>query len=231
MVKLWEKKNTFGRSKGFSLIELLVVLAIVIIMAALAVGFLPNSRRRSVIQAEAISLAYRIEQARSLAQTLRQGSRPTTEYRILFDATAKTYTPQVYENDSSITTVANRWKPAQAISASPIRLNPKISFGPPSGANIPSYGPTVTSISTSLGAGVKTVPEIRFNSRGFPVEWTDATAIPPTLPRETANEVYLTDGREFFAVTVNVLGRVEVWAYTTAPSATWVKISGTPNRN
>lgn len=221
--KLWEKK--LNRSAAFSLVELLVVLLIVIIMAALAVGFLPNSRRRSVIQAEAISLAYRIEQAKGLAQTLRQGSRPTTEYRILFNATTKTYTPEVYENDTSITTVANRWKPAQAISPTAISLNPKISFGPPTGANIPNYGPAITSISTSLGTGVKTVPEIRFNSRGFPVEWTDVTAVPPTLPRESGNEVYLNDGREFFAVTVNVLGRVEVWAYTTAPSATWVKIS------
>lgn len=225
MIKLWERKKLFNGSLGFSLIELLIVLLIVIVMAALAVGFLPSSRRRSVVQAEAISLAYRIEQAKGLAQTLRQGNRPTTEYRILFNTTAKTYTPEVYENDITITNVPDRWKPAPAISSRAITLNPKISFDYPTGANRPEYGPPVVSITTSLGAGVKTVPEIRFNSRGFPVEWTNATAQPPTLPREAGNEVYLSDGSEFFAITVNVLGRVEVWAYTTVPSATWVKIS------
>lgn len=226
MVKLWEKKKVFRGSAAFSLVELLIVLAIVLIMAALAVGFLPNSRRRSVVQSEAIAIAYRIEQAKGLAQTLRQGNRPTTEYRILFNTTAKTYTPEVYENDNTINNVVDRWKPAPAISSTAFRLNPKISFDYPTGANRPDYGPTITTIANSLGTGVKTVPEIRFNSRGFPVEWTTATAPPPTLPREAGNEVYLTDGREFFAITVNVLGRVEVWAYTTVPASTWVKISG-----
>lgn len=229
MIKLWEKKHTLSRSAAFSLVELLVVLLIVFVIAGLAIGFLPNSRRRSVLQADAIALAYRIEQAKSLSQTLKQGNRPTTEYRLLFDSANRSYTAQVYENDTSITPVANRWKPAPAISSTPIRLNNGISFNYPPGANKPNYGPATAAITSPLPTvamgGDATIPEIRFNSRGFPVEWSTTTAVPPTLPRETNNEVYLTDGREFFAVTVNVLGRIEVWAYTTAPATAWVKIS------
>ncbi|KAF0250534.1 MAG: hypothetical protein FD167_66 [bacterium] len=228
MRKLWEKKNILSKSAAFSLVELLVVLLIVLVIAALAVGFLPNSRRRSILQAEAIALAYRIEQAKSLAQTLKQGNRPTTEYRLRFNSTSRSYTPEVYENDSALA-LTDRWKPAQAISRTAITLNAGISYGFPAGANTPQYGPPTTAIALALpkvvSGGTATIPELRFNSRGFPVEWSDANATPPTLPRETDNEVYLTDGREFFAVTVNVLGRIEVWAYTPTPSAIWVKIS------
>ena len=229
MLSLWEKKNNATKNKGFSLVELLIALLIVFIMAALAIGFLPASRRRSVLQAEAITLAARIEQAKGLAQSLRQSNRPTTEYRLRFDSATKKYTPEVYENDSTIMNVVDRWKPALAISPTPIALNPKISFGFPSGASSPQYGPTPMMITTPLpkvaSGGDAIIPEIRFNSRGFPVEWSTTTAVPPTLPRETNNEIYLTDGREFFAITVNVLGRVEIWAYTNSPSATWVKVS------
>src|SRR5207248_322126 len=127
------------------------------------------------------------------------------------------YTPQYY--DRFLAVLLRGWKPADDISNQSITLNNKVFFyntaGPinvsPNGQPCPP-SPAACTPSQS--------DEIRFNTRGFPV---NNSANPPTTLQQ-ANAVYLTDGQEVFAVTVNILGRIQVWAYDT-PNNTWVGIS------
>ena len=180
------------RQSGFTLVELFVVFLIASILTLTTVAVYQRVGRRFVVQDEAAILATRLEQAKSFAQS------QNTEYRIRFDQTNNLYLPEFY-----IPAPTPGWVAADLISSQPINFNQNITYGFGSISASPNYGPTIDTPVQST--------EIRFNSRGIPV----STGTPQTAP-QAANTVYLTDGNNYFAVTVSILGVVRVWSYNSA---------------
>jgi prepilin-type N-terminal cleavage/methylation domain-containing protein len=212
-------------SVGFSLIEVLVSLLISGILIIAALSLYLHAKRRSLAESEAIALATRIQQAESLAQS------GNVEFRIIFDTVNNQYRVEKY----NAAAMPPGWVTATELNNDFIPLNKVITFSYPAATNSPMYGPTVAIIASATspvpGAlAAMTYPEIRFNSKGFPVEWYDSTQAPtnpikpPTVPRET-NAIYLGGLTDYFAITVNITGRVQVWAYTAAGPTPWVLIS------
>ncbi|MEW6736977.1 MAG: prepilin-type N-terminal cleavage/methylation domain-containing protein [Acidobacteriota bacterium] len=188
---------------GFTLVEVLLTLLVAGLLVLIALFLYQRSARRFVLQDEAIALATRLEQAKTLAQSQNR------EYRIVFNTNG--YTPAVN------TPATSTWNPAIAISEQEILLNPRVVYGFSGTINTsPTDQPCTSPPCPPLASA-----QIRFNSRGFPVDTpSDAT---PTAPRAD-NAVYLTDGLESFAVTVNILGYVRVWVFDRTINQ-WVAIS------
>jgi prepilin-type N-terminal cleavage/methylation domain-containing protein len=194
--------NLEKRSSGFTLIELMLALLISTILTLISLTLYQHSVRRSALQGEAIALAARLEQAKTLAQSMGR------QYRILLNKEGRNYIPERFDQDSG-------WVAADDISGRPIDLSSIVSYGFPAEASSPNYGPLVASITTATPPAPSA---IQFNSRGFPV----AVGDPLPLAIRPENAVYLTDGRDNFAVTVDILGHVRVWAYN---GMQWVLIS------
>lgn len=108
-----------------------------------------------------------------------------TQYQINFTLNNRTWTPQRF----------NRTSGAFENDGSPVTLsngvsNSGIQFQNGSTTPVPGF-PSDSSVS------------IRFNSRGIPIT-------PAGIPTGS-NVVYLTDGQTSYAITVSLLGRVELW--------------------
>jgi prepilin-type N-terminal cleavage/methylation domain-containing protein len=195
-----DQNSTLSKQKinGFTLIELMVVLMISAILTLISIATYQHSVRRSVLQGEAVALAMRLEQAKTLAQSQNR------QYRINFKEAGGSYIPEQPDQADP-----KEWIAAEAISSMPLALNSVVSYGFPINANIPEYGPPIEKISSATPSDPSGLSAIQFNSRGFPVTPGD----PLPLSIRPNNAVYLTEGREFFAVTVDVLGLVRIWAY------------------
>jgi prepilin-type N-terminal cleavage/methylation domain-containing protein len=192
--------------RGFTLLELILTLLIALIFSLLAVAAYQQSLRRSRLQTEAIALAARLEQAEALAK-LGSNAPIVFQYRIRIDTANRAYIPEMYN------TTGNNWVAAPSISSTSIKLARTISFG---------YGAITTSAPGQTSVTPLQATEIRFNSRGFPADKpTSGTSAAPPSPYN--NAIYLTDGRNYFAVTVNILGRVQVWNYV---NNDWFTITG-----
>jgi prepilin-type N-terminal cleavage/methylation domain-containing protein len=195
-----------SKQTGFTFIELWLTLLIVLILALIAVAGYQQSLRRSQLQTDAIVLATRLEQAESLAK-LGLSTQTISQFRIRIDTTNQAYISEMYN------TTSKKWVASPAISSKPIRLGQGISFG---------YG----AINISPPGQTSLVPlqstEIRFNTRGFPAaKPLSETSVEPPSPYD--NALYLTDGKDYFAITVNILGRVQVWNYA---NSQWFTITG-----
>jgi Tfp pilus assembly protein FimT len=185
--------STNESNSGFALIELFIVMLIITVMVLTSLALYKRNSRRLALQGEAVGMAMRLEKAKTLAKT------HNTQYRIRFDEEKNNYISEVHDRDSS------SWIVADSISSSPIALSSGITYGFPSSSESPAYGPAVTSIS----AATPELSTIQFNSRGFPV----VPDTPQPLSIRAENAIYLTDGRDSFAVTVTVLGRLRIWAH------------------
>ena len=123
-------------TKGFTLIEVLIFLLISTILTLISLALYQRSARRSVLQGEAIALATRLEQAKTLAIA------QSRQYRITFNENSGAYIPETYDND------LKGWVIGESISSRSLDLNPMISYGFPVTANIPAYGPSITKIAS-----------------------------------------------------------------------------------
>jgi len=184
--------------KGFSLVELLITLVIVIILTTFFAGSFTLTARRSSLQNEAIAIASRLEMAESLAKSGQSAPQQISQFRIVFDSSTNSYTPEMYNTSGS---PVIGWVAAPAISSTPISLGTGISLG--------SGSITISPTGQPAGAPSQAA-EIRFNTRGFPADIVSGTTIAPRAD----NAVYLTDGKNYYAITVNILGRVQVWYYS-----------------
>lgn len=197
-----------NQTGGFSLIEILIITLIVLAFTLVVANLYRNVARRNTVQGEAINIASRIEQIRTLAEA--QKVNYGVEYRLRFvSGSPSTIVGEYYDATTAM------WVAAPEFSRTAIPLNSRVSFGVTSGITV---SPTDQPTGSPVLAG-----EIRFNSRGFPVN-TNVT-MPPTAPKE-ANAIYINDNTTNFAVTVNILGRIQIWAYDRGASNVWIPISG-----
>lgn len=182
------KESGSHMTKGFSVIEILVVLGIIFILAALTI---PNFRSTSAfnrLRNSAYNLANQIEQARFRSVS------ELNPHRVVIDPA---------NNRWSLERRIDRTNPASGYTTVSIgALENGVRYGFGSISNTPS--PMEQCGTTSCAPVLSTF--IAFNSRGFPI---DATGVP--RPRNT---VYLMNGQDTFAITVSLAGSVELWRFT-----------------
>lgn len=198
---------------GYSLPEMIIVLAISMVMLLVAIALYQRAARRQVLLNDAVQLAARLEQVKSQARAT------NIEHRLVFDQLSSSFTAQVFRRDSG------NWQAAIAISAEPLRIAVNSKFEAPAFAYTPPYRTTVTAIIAALPEAPLAPAgpvAIQFNTRGFPVHPTDSE--PDAGNLRAANEIYLTDGLDYYAITVNMLGQVEVWNFDNALEW-WMKLS------
>jgi len=181
---LIRKHHRDRKADGFSMVELLVVLGLIMVVAALALPNLISTQRALNATSDARSLASILSLAKMRA------ANSFTQSRLNCDSSARRCQLEVCTSKGA--TSCNTFTPE----GGPVRLSQNISFG---------FG----SISTPAGTqtSIQNTPQILFNSRSIPIDSTGA----PTgnyalyITGQTGNN---------YAVTVSPTGRVAVWQYS-----------------
>jgi len=219
-------KTKQAQSKGFSTLELLIVMMISLVIAALAIpGF--NQMRRSLrISGDARDLNGAINQAKM--QAAADFSRARVYVDLGFNA-VNTFHVDVWNKAGNggagcWQTVGDVANPCMVAGVSPVQsLSTDVTFGtggigaPPPNTQPNGIGqaPRCYNVNGNRFGQSPTTACITFNSRGIPID--------PNTGAPTANDAfYITDNTQVYAVTLGLTGVSQVWA-TTANNgnATW----------
>ena len=210
-------KTKLVRSRGFSTLELLIVMMISLIIAALAIPGFDQMRRALRISGDARDLNGAINQAKL------QAAADFTESRLYIDLGANninTFHVDVW-NKNGVGPGVGCWQvvgdvnnPCYAPGRSPVQqLSPSVTFGF-AGVGAPPTNTQANGIAQAqrcspvngrrIGQPAPTAC-IQFNSRGIPIDIN--TGVP------TGNgAVYITDNTQVYGVTVSLTGVSQVWA-------------------
>lgn len=211
------------RSRGFSTLELLLVMAISLVIAALAIPGFNQVRRVLRISGDARDLNGAINQAKM------QSAADFTEARVYVDLganTINTFHVDVWNKAGNGGTgcwqvVGDLANPCFVPGVSPVQyLSPGVSFGL-AGVGAPPLNTQPAGIAQGISQGGQgercspvngkrvgqqvTTACIQFNSRGIPIDIN--TGVP------TGNgALYVTDNTQVYGVTVAATGLSQVWA-------------------
>ena len=225
-------KTGQSRSRGFSTLELLLVMVVSLIIAALAIPKFDQVRRTLRISGDARDLNGTINQAKLLAAA------DFTDARVYFDLTAlspanprATYHIDIW-NKNGIGPGVGCWQvagdvnnPCYVAGRSPVQsLSQSVSFGfagvgappPNTQTNGIQQGPRCLPVNGRRVGQVATTACVHFNSRGVPID-------PATLQPVGNDAVYITDGTQVYGVTVGATGLSQVWANNLTGNANWYR--------
>lgn len=214
-----------SRSRGFSTLELLLVMVVSLVIAALAIPGFNQARRALRISGDARNLNGAINQAKL------QAAADFTDARVYIDLglnTPNSFHVDVW-NKNGIGPGVGCWQvvgdinnPCYTPGVSPVQtLSQGVTFGfagvgappPNTQANGISQGPPCAPVNGRRVGQLASTACVRFNSRGI-----------PTLPNgtPTGNEaVYITDGVQVYGVTLGATGMSQVWASNIQGNANW----------
>ena len=221
------KLNRIGqrRSAGFSTLELLLVMVVSLVIAALAIPGFNQVRRTLRISGDVRDLNGAINQAKL------QAAADFTDSRVYFDLGANainTFHIDVWNKNlncwQTVGDIDGFGQPRCIIpGTSPVQsLSQNVIFGfngvgappPNTQANGISQGPRCDPVNGKRVGQLASSACIEFNSRGIPVD-------PATLAPTGNDAVYITDGAQVYGVTVSPTGMSQVWANNVAANANW----------
>ena len=211
-------------SRGFSTLELLVVMVVSLVIAALAIPGFDEVRRTLRISGDARDLNGAINQAKM------QAAADFTDARVFIDLgfnQINTFHVDVW-NKAGLggvgcwQVVGDVNNPCYTPGVSPVQqLSPGVTFGfagvgaPPPNTQTGgiSQGPRCLPVNGRRLGQVTTTACVHFNSRGVPID--SATGVP------TGNAVYITNNTQVYGVTVGATGLSQVWAINPNNNGNW----------
>jgi prepilin-type N-terminal cleavage/methylation domain-containing protein len=189
-------KNERGRQSGFSLLEIMIVMAIVIIISGMAIP-----KVMSIVQNMRTGGDARDLNGSILVAKMRASS-DYAQARLHVDMNTQTFWVEVEPNGSTT------WTTEGGVQY----LSKNVTFGYGSLTSAPS-GTQSTFGQATACTGFSNSACILFNSRGIPVDTTNAPY--------GNYAIYVTDGKSVSGVTVSITGVTHIWR-TDAYGADWI---------
>jgi prepilin-type N-terminal cleavage/methylation domain-containing protein len=190
-------------SRGFSLVELLMVVAIMGVLAAITVPMSGNAIRYIKVSGDARDVA------NATAVTKMRAAAKFTQARLYIDIVGKQYYVQTYDKatsawvtDGGATSLAN----TVSFSYGPVTT-------PPANTQTAINQAPLCKNSASPPVDVANTACVVFNSRGIPI---DSTGSP-----FGDDAIYVTDGSAVYGITVAATGFIRTWRTNSTSTPSW----------
>jgi len=200
------------RQRGFSLIELMMVVAIMGVLAAIAIPMSNNSIRYIKVSGDARDLS------NAIAVTKMRAAAKFTHARLYVDLTGRSYYIQTYTKTATTACpTVNAWCTEGGTNS----LASTVSFGygstpaAPLNTQTPIGQATNCMTTAATPVAVANTACVIFNSRGIPI--SDIGNGNPT----NNDAIYVTDGTSVYAITVAATGFIRTWLYNNYATPPW----------
>jgi prepilin-type N-terminal cleavage/methylation domain-containing protein len=189
-------------SKGFSLVELLVVVAIIMVISAMALPNFLTGVRNMRMRSTGTQIAGLFEQARS--QGIQLNANAGLQVRNYVDAGGRTNFYVDISGDNSYT------------ATEPLVVLPTgytVPANPPAGMNLKFPGNLAPSVLGAETEGTAAGTRLAFNARGLPCTGTPCSAFVGNAAGSGGYVTYFTDGVGTGAVAIYKTGRIKVYVW------------------